>query len=213
MKILLSTAYFPPVQYFSKLSAGKGQVILERHEHYDKQSYRNRCTILTSNGLLDLIVPVAKNIPPKVPITEVKIACDKPWQKLHLKAIESAYRRSPFYEYYIDELMPFFTERYLYLYDLNLQIITTLCRLAQVPFRPVESSEYQREDLPGVADFRSGIHPKRSRQKTDPSFTPFAYTQVFSEKFDFQPNLSALDLLFNMGPDMTGVLKAGYVHA
>lgn len=210
MKILLSTAYFPPVQYFSKLLSGY-PVVIEKHEHYGKQSYRNRCTILTSNGLLNLAVPVVKGVFPQVPITEVKIAYNMPWQKLHLKAIESAYRRSPFYEYYIDELTPFFTTRHTHLYDFNLQIMRVLCRLVQIPFQIAESDSYQRTPS-DVADFRSGIHPKRSRQKPDPEFTQVAYAQVFSEKFDFQPNLSILDLLFNMGPDTIKVLKTNNSH-
>jgi hypothetical protein len=89
--------------------------------------------------------------------------------------------------------------------------MSVLCRLTQIPFSPVESNSYQRETS-GIADFRSGIHPKQSRQKPDPAFTPVAYTQVFSEKFGFQPNLSMLDLLFNIGPDTTGILKACYLQ-
>ncbi len=197
--ILLSTAYFAPVQYYSKLLLKNTVVYIEKHENYNKQSYRNRCTIYSANGLLDLAVPVAKAQEPKIPVTEVEIAYDTPWQKLHFKAIESAYRRSPFYEYYIDDLMVFFTERHAYLYEFNMQILRTVCRLIKVPFTIRESDAYM-DAGPGIIDLRNGIHPKTNRQSVDPAFVPQQYAQVFSDKWGFEPNLSILDLLFNEGP-------------
>jgi hypothetical protein len=187
-------------------------VIIERHEYYSKQSYRNRCTILTANGLLDMVVPVVRTAEPKMPITEVAIAYDTPWQKLHFKAIESAYRRSPFYQYYIDELMPFFATHYPCLYDFNMQIMRTICRLTDIPFSVRESDEYSRTnycenpDTVDIVDFRDGIHPKKNRQSPDPYFTPPHYTQVFSDKYGFVLNLSILDLLFNVGCDVAKIL-------
>ncbi|MDR0814737.1 MAG: WbqC family protein [Bacteroidales bacterium] len=198
-KILLSTAYFPPVQYISKFFPAY-PVVMEKHEHFCKQSYRNRCTILTANGLLDLVVPVVRSAQPKTLITELPIAYDTPWQKLHFKAIESAYRKSPFYEYYIDDLMPFFTRHYPYLYDFNMQIMQTVCRIARLPFAIEESEAYEHSPA-DTFDFRSSIHPKKSRQVNDENFVAAPYTQVFADKFGFQPNLSILDLLFNMGSD------------
>ncbi|GHT22803.1 hypothetical protein FACS189430_05130 [Bacteroidia bacterium] len=204
-KILLSTAYFPPIQYVSKIFSAYSAVI-ERHEHFCKQSYRNRCTILTANGLLDLVIPVVHTAKPKTLITELSIAYDAPWQKLHFKAIESAYRKSPFYEYYIDDLTPFFTRHYPYLYDFNMQIMQTVCRIARLPFAIGESETYERNPA-DTLDFRSGIHPKKSRQIDDENFVSTPYTQVFAAQFGFQPNLSILDLLFNMGADAITVLK------
>ena len=179
---------------------------MERHEHFCKQSYRNRCTIQTANGLLDLVIPVVRTAQPKTLITEQPIAYDTPWQKLHFKAIESAYRKSPFYEYYIDDLMPFFTRRYPYLYDFNMQIMQTVCRIARLPFAISESEAYERNPV-DTLDLRTGIHPKKSRQIDSENFVPTPYTQVFAAKFGFQPHLSILDLLFNMGSDAITVLK------
>jgi hypothetical protein len=169
--------------------------MLERHEHYNKQSYRNRCTIYTANGLLDLVVPVARNKKPKIQITEVEIAYDTLWQKQHFKAIESAYRRSPFYEYYIDDLMIFFTCRHHYLYDFNMQIMYKICSLIKISPHIQESSEFVKSGE-GITDLRNSIHPKITCTADLPS-----YTQVFTDKFGYQSNLSILDLLFNAGPD------------
>ena len=196
---LLSTAYFAPIQYYSKLLQCEG-VVIERHENYNKRSYRNRCTIYSTNGLLDLVVPVVKPDQPKIEITQVEISYDTLWQKQHFKAIESAYRRSPFYEYYIDDLMLFFNTPHRYLYDFNMQILRTICDLIKIPFRVQESRLYTKT-REGVIDLRNSIHPKMKWQQTDPTFVPPHYTQVFSDKWGFKPNLSILDLLFNTGPE------------
>ena len=203
--ILLSTAYFAPVRYYSELLPENSTVIIERHEHYNKQSYRNRCTIYSANGLLDLVVPIAKAMQAKVLITKVEISYDTKWQKQHFKAIESAYRRSPFYEYYIDDLMVFFKEQYQYLYDFNMQIMCVMCRLMTIPFRVRESCEYVKV-CAGITDLRDGIHPKETRI-IDPNYIFPRYAQVFDNKFGFKPNLSILDLLFNMGPEANNILS------
>jgi len=201
---LLSTAYFAPIQYYSKL-VRYGQVVVERHENFCKQTYRNRCTIYTANGLLDLVVPVAKAGELKIPITDVEISYDTLWQKLHFKAIESAYRRSPFYEYYIDDLTVFFNVRHRFLYEFNMQIMRTVCSLMKIPFSVQESTKYIKSDK-GMIDLRNGIHPKANRRQTDADFVPPKYMQVFADKWGFKPNLSILDLLFNTGPEAKELL-------
>ena len=197
MMLLLSTAYFAPIQYYSILVRNE-HVVIERHEHYNKQSWRNRCTIYSANGLLDLVVPVVKTVKPKVPITEVEISYDMPWQKQHFKAIESAYRRSPFYEYYIDDLMTFFNCRHRFLYEFNMQIMRVVCGLMKIQFSVQESLQYIKSGGEGVIDLRNSIHPKVN-QLLDVTFPH--YTQVFAEKWGFKPNLSILDLLFHTGPE------------
>ena len=198
---ILSTAYFAPISYYSKLLADGVGVIIERHENYNKKSYRNRCTIYTANGLCDLVVPVVKVSNHKIPITEVEISYDTPWQKLHFKTIESAYRRSPFYEYYIDDLMIFFNERFIRLYEFNMQILFTICRLIKIPLHFQESSEYIKSVDEGVIDLRNSLHPKINQQHADSVFVSLRYTQVFADKWGFKSNLSILDLLFNTGPE------------
>ena len=208
--LLLSTAYFAPVQYYSCLIR-YNQAVIERWEHYNKQSWRNRCTIYSANGLLDLVVPVAKTGKPKVIITEVEISYDTLWQKLHFKAIESAYRRSPYYPYYIDDLMPFFNNRYRYLYEFNMQIMQTVCNLMKIPLHVQESQEYIKPGE-GITDLRNSLHPKVDRQHAGPDYSPPYYRQVFDGKWGFKPNLSILDLLFNTGPDAKSLLLLGFDH-
>lgn len=203
----MSVAYFAPIRYYSKLLSDNATVIVEKHENYNKQSYRNRCTIYSANGLLDLVVPIAKTDNPKTPITAVEIGYDTPWQKLHFKAIESAYRRSPFYEYYIDDLKIFFEERHRFLYDFDMKILKTLCGLMKIPFRVRESDEYMNAGA-GIVDLRSGIHPKSNRRTPDPDFRAPRYTQVFSDKSGFMPDLSILDLLFHTGPEAKAILQS-----
>jgi len=198
MTYLLSIAYFAPISYFSLLLSDDSDVIIEKHENYSRQSYRNRCTICTANGLLDLIVPVIKPDKPKIPVTEAEISYDTAWQKQHFKAIESAYRRSPFYEYYIDDLMIFFNNRHRYLYEFNMQILSTVCDLIKIPYRLRESSCYIKSFDEKIIDLRNNIHPKIDQQTPDKQLR---YTQVFENKWGFKSNLSILDLLFNSGTE------------
>ena len=155
--------------------------------------------------MLDLAIPIVKSDNPKIPITDIEIGYDTPWQKLHFKTIESAYRRSPFYEYYIDDLMMFFEGRYRFLYDFNMEILKTVCGLIKIPFRVGESTEYVKENTE-IVDLRNGIHPKINRRTPDPDFVAPLYTQVFSDKWGFMPDLSILDLLFNTGPETKDIL-------
>jgi septin family protein len=147
-------------------------------------------------------VPVAKNKEPKILITEVEIAYDTLWQKQHFKAIESAYRRSPFYEYYIDDLMIFFNSKHRYLYDFNMQIMHKVCSLINISPCIQESSEFVKSSEE-IIDLRNSIHPKITCTADIPR-----YTQVFADKWGFKPNLSILDLIFNVGPETKNKLPA-----
>ena len=206
--LLLSTAYFAPISYYSKLLSDDSVVVIEMHENYVRRSYRNRCTIYAANGLQDLVVPVVKADKPKIPITEVEISYDTSWQKQHFKAIESAYRRSPFYEYYIDDLMAFFNCRHNNLYEFNMLIMKTVCRLLKIPLNIRESSSYIKFAGEGTIDLRNVIHPKIKQTHTIPDFIPPVYNQVFAEKYGFKPDLGILDLLFNTGPEAKKLLMS-----
>ena len=125
--LLLTTAYFPPISYFSAITQAT-QVTIEQYENFGKQSYRNRCNIMAANGVLALTVPVVK-ANSKTLTKDLKITYATPWQKLHFKGIESAYKNSPYYEYYIDDIEPFFRKREAFLLDLNQGILNALLKM------------------------------------------------------------------------------------
>lgn len=212
-KVILSTAYLAPVQYFTKLLHYE-EIWIESWEHFLKQSYRNRSIILTANGLQSLSVPVMEGSNSKKIIRDVRISYDHSWQKLHWKALLSAYNNAPFFEYYSDSVSPFYHEkRWKFLADYNLEIQeVVLCELNIRCHMNHTEQFLQEKDLPsGMDDFRSTIHPKVQRQQEDTHFRPQVYMQVFQEKFGFTPNLSIVDLLFNEGPMATDLLIGSYI--
>lgn len=198
--IFLNTAYFPPVQYFSKISE-TDILILEAHENYLKQSYRNRCYIHGANGKLSLNIPIKKASGNKMPIRDVEIEYLTHWQKIHWKSIESAYQSSPFFEFYMDDLLPFFQKKYKFLFDYNLEIIQFLIEALELDAEITLSETFEKPGSFSGQDYREMIHPKKDYQEIDPGFTAKEYTQVFSPKHGFIPNLSVLDLLLNTGPE------------
>ena len=202
--IVLNTAYFPPIQYFSKI-AQSDSIVLEANENYLKQSYRNRCYIYGANGKLSLNIPIKKGTQLKTPIRDIEIEYVMPWQKTHWKSIESAYQSSPYFEFYVDELAPFFEKQHRFLFDLNLEIIEYLIEALDIETNIELSTEYISCNEFEVEDFREIIHPKKDIA-LDPHFTAKEYTQVFSDKHGFAPNLSVLDLLLNLGPEASGYL-------
>ena len=204
---ILSTAYFPPLQYFSKI-VSNNRIVIESFENFSKQSYRNRCEILSANGKQTLTVPIEKALSSKQLIKDVKIDYRNNWQDIHLKSLQAAYLSSPFYEYYIDALIPFFEKKHKFLFDYNLLIIETLQNEIQINKKINFSKQYNANY--NFPDFRNSIHPKRKFQIQDNNFNNIEYTQVFSEKHGFIKNLSILDLLFNEGPNTLNLLTKMY---
>ncbi len=202
--VLLSTSYFAPVQYYTKLLEYE-KVLIEQFEHFHKQTFRNRCVILGGNGPISLVVPVIKGRGPKVLIKDLKISYDTEWQRNHWRTIFSAYNSSPFFEFYRDEIEPFFELKSKFLLDFNLRINETVCVLLELENNVVLTSDFEKVPEE-TSNFRELISPK-NKTITDPDFQPAKYTQVFSERFGFVPNLSILDLLFNEGPNSISVLE------
>lgn len=198
-KILLNTAYFPPVPYFSCMKANE-EVLVEQWENYGKQSYRNRCEILSANGVLTLSVPVKKADTPKFLVRDACIDYSIRWQKLHFKGVESAYKNSPYYDYYIDDLIVFFEKKEKYLLDLNTRILEKIRDILGLSCEILLTGNY-RASVEDIADMRDVLHPKPSRRTGEnPDFKVKEYTQTFADRFPFKPGLSILDLLFNTGP-------------
>ncbi len=210
MSLIFSTAYWPPVQFFAH-AAESCVLCLEQHEHYRKQSYRNRCMIYAANGPTPLIIPIVKHSGEKMPIRDVRIDYSTPWQRVHWKAIVSSYRSSPFFDYYEDDFRPFYEREELFLFDLNEKIIRLILELAglKTDIRYTENFTPLCEPMPfsGSGDPRYLIDPKLGFT-ADPQFKPRNYYQVFSSGKGFAANLSMLDLLCNEGNNSLQVLRS-----
>ncbi len=199
MKALLSTAYWPNLHYFFYL-VNSESVAIEQHEHYQKQSYRNRSRILSANGPLDLSIPVKKTAP-KILTKDLEICYRENWQIRHWRAITSAYKSSPYFDFFEDEIRFFYEQRFETLLDFNLQQLNTLFKILRLNQTIVLTRTFETQVDPGQTDLRNLIHPKVDFT-TDTLVTSTllkAYYQTFGDKFDFLPNLSILDLLFNTG--------------
>ena len=202
MKALLSTTYFGPVQWYQKLYRHEA-VEIEQWESFLKQTYRNRCLIATTQGIQALTVPIERGTSQL--IRDIRISDHGNWRHLHWNAFVSAYGESPFFEYYQDDIRPFFENRWDYLFDFNEAIREKMCELLDIQpkvsftqfWNDSDDSEYS--DNSDYSDFREAINPKHPLP--DPDFEPKPYYQVYQQKHGFLPNLSILDLLFNMGPE------------
>ena len=210
--MLLTSAYFPPVEYFAVMAKGMtlsadrvipSVVHIEACEHYQKQSYRNRCKFYAENGVQTLSVPVVHQSGTyELPITEIKVDYSTPWIVRSERAIEAAYWSSPFFEYYRDELFAIMDSETETLFDLNLKLIRFFLEKLHLPveIRFTETFE-PKGSLTYGEDLRDAIHPKRPNSILQGLGLDKPYYQVFAQKHGFIPNLSILDLLFNEGPD------------
>lgn len=191
---LLPTAYLAPVKYYAILLQAKNCSI-EHHEHFIKQSIRNRCEIYGANGELRLTIPKERKGSSKTIISEIKISYKDDWQKLHWNAIKSAYNSSPFFEYYSNELEVFYQEKESNLIIFNNKLQEVILDLLQEENNSTPTVEY--------------LHSGNFTDLRNYDFTledPEKYNQVFMEKHGFIPNLSILDLLFNLGPETSDYL-------
>ena len=199
MTSLLYPTYFPNIAHFWAI-VNADSVYFEVCDNYQKQSYRNRTEIYGANGKLALTVPVSYTQKNRQLYKDVKIANEEQWQLQHLKSLQSAYSMSPFFEFYIDDLMPLFEEQFDYILDFNLKCFEVLLNSIQLNLTPKHTKTFEKEPT-GKTDYRNLV--KRNFEVI--SFQP--YTQVFTEKHGFIPNLSILDLLFNEGPNTELYLK------
>ncbi|MDR0657452.1 MAG: WbqC family protein [Mediterranea sp.] len=204
--VYLSSAYLAPIAYYGKLLA-YDTIYIEQHDHYVKQTYRNRCNIAGPGGILPLSVPIVKPESLKCPMKDIQLSDHGNWRHLHWNAIKSAYNHTPFFEYYKDDLAPFYEKRYTYLFDFNEELRKLICEWIDITPDVKYTSAYQTEFAGNEHDFREIIHPKRTAAQEDPEFRTVPYYQVFEARHGFLPNLSIIDLLFNMGPESLLVLQ------
>ena len=188
--MVLSTAWFPPAEFFALL-AKNSVVYLEACESYRKQTWRNRCRILTANGPMDLRVPVVHDGTRL--ITDIRVDWSTDWLRQAEYAIDSAYYSSPFFIYYRDELFALLDQRPDTLWEMNLSIIDFFCRKIGIAPEIIPTSDFV---LSPEGDCRDLLSPKHPGPET---VRP--YWQVFKDKFGFVPGLSIMDLLFNEGPE------------
>lgn len=191
--ILLSTAYFPPVEYFAGIYHAK-KIYIEAEENYIKQSYRNRCRIYTADGIQALIIPAIKTTGNHTRIRDIKISYRERWQLNHWRAIAAAYQKSPYFQYYEDTFSVFLDKKHTFLFDFNMELLHTLLSVIGIK-RAIKTTEVYEMFPEHTTDLRNVIHPKK---ECDLFFPP--YTQVFHERIGFVPNLSVIDLIFNVGP-------------
>ncbi len=192
---LLSSAYCAPVQWYQKLNRYDA-VVVEQYDNFLKQTYRNRCIIATANGAQTLTIPVEKGDTDKCLMRDVRISDHGNWRRLHWNALATAYGDSPFFDYYVDDLRPFYEQRFEFLFDFNMLLTKKLCELLDISPHISVSEEYIKNPV-DTDDFRDAIHPKHPLP--DAAFSPLPYYQVYAQRHGFIPNLSVLDLLFNMG--------------
>ena len=194
---ILPISYLPSVEWMAHLA--QEPCIIDLHEHYIKRSERNRARILTPTGPMELSIPLEHANRPRTPIRQMRIDYSKRWQHQHAIALKSAYKGSPYFDYYWAELAPFYEEPWESLVEYDLALIERLLKLLGMEDRVPLLSEAYIEPPAGHLDLR----PKK---RTGPTFTAEPYVQVFSDRWPFEPNLSIADLLFAEGPDARELL-------
>lgn len=208
---ILTTAYLPPVEYFFAI-AHSGRVVVEQHEHYQKQSWRSRCRILSAGGPEDLSIPVVKEARRSRPIRDIRIDYSEPWLQHHVRALAGAYASSAYYDYYADDLLPILESKPAFLFDLNMALLEKLLDLLDLHTPLSLTSAFVTSDvIPGptgnLFDGRGRIQPKYKGESLLAEYgREQAYYQVFvnrdpSDRASFIPNLSVIDLLSAEGPD------------
>jgi len=206
--LLIETQYLGNIEYYARLTHHK-TVLLEQHEHYVKSTYRNRCYIAMPDGPLRLSVPLARSRYQRRAIKDVRIDYSYAWQRLHWNSLCTAYRSSPYFEYYEDTFYPYYHKPFDFLLDFNQQLCAEIVELLQLPVQVNNTKSFQKSYAPeaNICDFRSVIHPRKTHAIGNPKYVSPTYHQVFENKIGFLPNLSIIDLLFAEGPNAVARLQ------
>lgn len=200
MDILLHPTYFPNIAHFVVL-LNADNITFETQDNYQKQTYRNRANIYGANGKLGLTIPVNFSQKNRQLYRDVRIHNEEKWQINHWKSLESAYKMSPFFEFYQDDLRILFEEKTNFLLDFNLKCFAVVCNCLDINFNFNKTVEFEKPPL-NKLDLRNLVNTKKEVLQNFDS-----YTQVFTQKHGFISNLSILDLLFNEGPNAENYLR------
>lgn len=198
MSVTISSTYLGGTAIY-KLIAGTADVFVEVNDHYNRQTFRNRCLILGPNGIETLTIPVIK--PQKKTLVKDILIDGTEWQTQHWRTIEAAYNSSPFLEFYADDLLPFYTKQYRFLADFNFELQQRLAQLLGIKCNFSFTTTFHHD----VTNDYRGLVEKKSAIPAELAVKP--YYQVFREKFGFIAGLSALDLLLNEGPEAVLALQ------
>lgn len=201
MDIIIHPTYFPSISHFVAI-AQAGTVLYEVEDNFQKQTNRNRTYIYSPNGLQLLNIPIKHSKINRQKTKEIRIENDFDWQKQHFKSLEAAYRSSPFFEFFEDDLMPIFEKKHDFLIDLNFEVLEILSKCMRINVNYAKTESYQLETDPTIIlDYRALANGKKDKSQFEP------YPQVFDDKHGFINNLSILDLLFNEGKFTIDYLK------
>jgi WbqC-like protein family len=193
MNILIHPTYFPSISHFTAIVQAE-KIVFEMEDNFQKQTNRNRAYIYSPNGIQLLNIPVKHSKTAHQKTKDIQIENDFDWQKQHFKSLEAAYRSSPFFEYFEDDLLPIFEKKHHFLMDLNLEVFDLITRCLRMKIEYSTTTEYFHEiNSNEITDFRFLANGKKDASQFE------SYTQVFDDKFGFINNLSVLDLVFNEG--------------
>ena len=193
MDIITHPMYLAPVSMYVHLYAGT-RMLIDLDAPFVKQTFRNRALIAAENGALPLTVPVVHSGGVRQAMRDVRISDHGNWRRMHWNAIVSAYKKSPFFDYYADDFRPFYENRYDFLVDFNMQLHDTVCGLLGLERETAALGSVEKTEL--SVDVRSLVEPS-----AEFAAAPQHYYQVFEQRNGFLSNLSIADLLFNMGPE------------
>ena len=202
MNILIHPTYFLSISHFAAIVQAE-KITFEMEDNFQKQTNRNRTYIYSPNGIQLLNIPVKHSKTAHQKTKDIQIENDFDWQKQHFKSLEAAYRSSPFFEYFEDDLLPIFEKKHNFLMDLNLEVFDLITRYLRMKIEYTKTTEYLHEiNSNEITDFRFLANGKKDLSQFE------SYTQVFHDKFGFINNLSVLDLVFNEGKFALDYLKS-----
>ena len=202
MNLLIHPTYFPSISHCVAMAQSE-KIVFEMEDNFQKQTNRNRTYIYSPNGIQLLNIPVKHSKEIHQRSKDVKIENDFNWQKQHFKSLEAAYRTSPFFEFFEDEIRPIFEKKHHFLMDLNFETMEFVAKCMRMKLDYNTTLEYFYEvDSNAILDFRTLVDGKKDKSQFE------SYTQVFDNKHGFLNNLSVLDLLFNEGKYALDYLKS-----